>query len=147
MSRVAFEDLDAGTVYDVGGFTADRAEMIAFAERYDPQPIHTDPDAAAESIFGGIIASGWYTAACCMRLLVDEFFNTAISMGSFGMDELRWDTPVRPGDSITVEMAIVDTASSESRDDRGYITVDVTATTQRGEEVVYWQATNIIGTR
>ncbi|UIP01512.1 MaoC family dehydratase (plasmid) [Halobaculum sp. CBA1158] len=147
MTKRTFEDIEEGAVHDLGSFRAEEAEMRAFAERYDPQPIHVDPEAAADSIFGGIIASGWYTASCCMRLLVDGFFNDTVSMGAFGMEELRWKTPVRAGDTVAVELAIAKKTQSDSRDDRGYVDVDVTATNQDGEEVVYWRATNIIGTR
>lgn len=147
MTKKTYEDIEEGAVHDVGSFVANEAEIRSFAERYDPQPIHVDPDAAADSIFGGIIASGWYTASACMRLLVDEFFSETVSMGSFGMDELRWRTPVRPGDTVSAELEIVEKIDSTSRDDRGYIKVDVTATNQDGDEVVYWRATNIIGRR
>ena len=147
MSKRTFEEIEEGAVHDVGSFEATEAEMLAFAERYDPQPIHVDPEAAAESIFGGLIASGWYTASGCMRLLVDGFFNDTVSMGAFGMDELRWRTPVRPGDTVGVELEVVEKTASESRDDRGYVDVDVRATNQDDEEVVRWSATNIIGRR
>lgn len=145
MTQRTYEDIETGTVYDIGSFVATEEEMQTFAERYDPQPIHTDPEAAADSIFGGLIASGWYTASCCMRLLVDEFLSDTVSMGSFGMDELRWRTPVRPGDTVSVEMEIADKTASSSRDDRGYVELDVTATNQDGDEVVYWRSTNIVG--
>ncbi|WP_435064415.1 MaoC family dehydratase [Halobaculum sp. EA56] len=147
MTKRTFEDIEEGAVHDVGSFVAREEEMLAFAERYDPQPIHVDPEAAADSVFGGIIASGWYTASCCMRLAVDGFFNDTVSMGSFGMDELRWRTPVRPGDEIDVEFAVVDKTASESRDDRGYVDNEITATNQDGDEVVFWRATNIFGRR
>lgn len=147
MTRQTFDDLEEGTVLDVGSFEATEAEMRSYAERYDPQPIHVDPEAAEESVFGGLIASGWYTASCCMRLVVDEFFNDTVSMGSFGLDELRWRTPLRPGDVVDVEFTIVEKTESDSRDDRGYVVNEVTATNQDGEEVVYWRATNIIGRR
>lgn len=146
MSQRTFADIDVGDVHEVGEFVADRQEMLEFAKRYDPQMIHTDPVAAKDSIFGGLIASGWYTASCCMRLLVDGFFAEVISLGSFGLDELRWETPVRPGDTITVQTEIVDCVESESHDDRGYVTNEVTATNQDGDEIIYWTATNIIGT-
>lgn len=145
MTTRTFEDIDDGEVHGVGSFEATEAEMREFAERYDPAPFHVDPDAAADSMYGGIIASGWYTASACMRLLVEGFFSDARSMGSFGIEELRWPTPVRPGDTIDVEIAVVDKTPSSSRDDRGYIENVVTGTNQDGEEVISWRATNIIG--
>lgn len=145
MTQRTYEDIETGAVYDVGSFVAAEEEMRTFAERYDPQPIHTDPEAASDSIFGGLTASGWFTASCCMRLFVDEFLSDTISMGSFGRSELRWRTPVRPRDTVSVKMKIADKTVSNSRDDRGYIEVDVTATNQDGDEVVYWRSTNIVG--
>lgn len=147
MTEFTFEDIEVGAVHEVGSFEATEEEMRRFGERYDPQPIHVDPEAAAESMYGGLIASGWYTASACMRLLVDEFFNRTVSMGSFGIDELRWRTPVRPGDTVSVSIEVVDKTASSSREDRGYVENAVTGTNGDGEEVVYWRATNIIGRR
>jgi acyl dehydratase len=140
-----YGDIENGEVHDLGSFKATESEMIRFAEQYDPAPFHVDPDAASDSIYGGIIASGWYTASACMRLVVDEFFSDTRSMGSFGLDELRWPTSVRPGDSISVQIAVVEKTESTSRTDRGYVENEVTGTNQNGEDVVFWRATNIIG--
>ena len=145
MTKRTYEDIETGAVHDLGSFVANEDEMRRFAERYDPQPIHTDPEAAANSVFGGLIASGWYTASACMRLLDDGFLGETISMGSFGLDELRWRTPVRPGDTVSAELEIADKTASSSREDRGYLELDVTATNQDGDEVVYWRSTNIVG--
>ena len=142
-----FEDIDAGTTHDLGSYTADREELVAFARRYDPQPIHVDPEAAARTMFGGLIASGWHTAGSCMALLAEEFLNDTASVGSFGLDELRWRTPVRPGDTVHVAVEIPETHASESRDDRGYIDVELHAENGDGEEVLFWDSTNIILTR
>ncbi|MFC7203253.1 MaoC family dehydratase [Haloferax namakaokahaiae] len=143
MALRCYEDIQVGEVHDLGSYEADRAELLAFAERYDPQPIHIDPDVAAETMYGGIIASGWHTASSCMRLLVDEFLSETETLGSFGLDELRWRTPVYPGDEITVEVRILEKTESTSRADRGYITSETEAKNQDGDEVVYWRATNI----
>ncbi|WP_435077125.1 MaoC family dehydratase [Halococcus sp. AFM35] len=147
MAKLHYEDIEVGEVRDLGSYRAPEDELMAFAERYDPQPIHVSEAAARESIHDGIIASGWYTASVCMRLLVDGFLNDAASMGSFGLDELRWRAPVRPGDTITVRNEITDKRESESRDDRGYVENELTAHNQNGEEVVFWRATNIFGKR
>lgn len=138
-----YEDIDIGDVRALGQYTADRAELIQFAERYDPQPIHIDPEAAADSIYGGIIASGWHTSSACMALLVNGFLNDTVSLGSFGLDELRWRTPVRPGDTVSVTHRLTDKRESTTRDDRGYIENEIEATNEDGEEVVFWRATNI----
>ncbi|QLG63890.1 MaoC family dehydratase [Halorarum salinum] len=142
-----FEDIEVGAVHDVGSFEATEAEIGSFAERFDPQPIHVDPASAAESMYDGLIASGWYTASASMRLLVDGFFSDTVSMGSFGVEELRWRTPVRPGDVVSVELEVLDKTESSSREDRGYVENEVRGHNEDGEEVVYWRATNIIGRR
>lgn len=138
-----FEDVEPGESHELGGYTADREEMVAFARQYDPQPIHVDPEAAAETIYGGLIASGWHTAGSCMRLLVDGFLDDTVSIGSFGLDELRWATPVRPGDTVRATLDVGETRVSSSHDDRGYATLEVTAETDEGDEVIFWRSTNI----
>lgn len=143
MATLYFEDIEVGTVYDLGSFSVDRDEIIGFAEQYDPQPIHTDPEAAEQSIYGGLIASGWHTSSLCMRQLALELINDTASMGSFGLEELRWQNPLRPGDTVTVEAEILEKRVSESRDDRGYVKNVVRAENGRGEPVVTWRATNI----
>lgn len=145
MVTLYYEDIEVGEVRDLGAYRVSNDECTAFAKRYDPQPIHIDEAAARDSIYGEIIASGWYTASVCMRLLVDGFLNDAASMGAFGLDELRWSTPVRAGDTISAHNEITDKRPSDSRDDRGYVQNEVTAYNQDGEEVVFWHATNIFG--
>lgn len=142
-----YEDLDVGDVHELGTYRVTKDELTTFAEQYDPQSIHIDEQAAQESIHGGLIASGWYTASVCMRLLVDELLRDAASMGSFGLDELRWRTPVRAGDTISAHNEVTGKKASSSRDDRGYVENDLTASNQDGEEVVFWRATNIFGKR
>ncbi|WP_280537079.1 MaoC family dehydratase [Halopenitus sp. POP-27] len=143
MSTLYFEDLENGAERDLGTYTVPRSEMVEFARQYDPQPIHVDEAVAEETIYDGLIASGWYTAGVCMRLLVDGFLNETASIGSFGLEELRWRTPVRAGDTIHAYHRIAEKTPSSSRDDRGYIENEVRAENDDGEEVVFWQATNI----
>lgn len=147
MSDIYFEDLNEGEIRELGSYTVRRDEMIEFAQQYDPQQIHTDEASAQESIFGGIIASGWYTAGICMQLLVEGFLNNTASMGAQGLEELSWPTPVRPGDTITIENEILETRPSESRDDRGYVRNQTRGYNQDGEKVISWTATNIIARR
>lgn len=142
-----FEDFEEGAVYELGSYTVPAEEMRAFAERYDPQPIHVDERAADESMYGGLIASGWYTASVCMRLVVDGLFADAASMGSFGLDELRWHAPVRAGDTLSATVEVLETRPSASRDDRGYVRNRVAGTNQDGDEVIHWIASNIFGRR
>ena len=147
MAKLYYEDIEVGEVRELGSYCMAKDEIMEFAEQYDPQPIHTNEAAACDSIHGGIIASGWYTASVCMRLLVSGFLNDTMSMGSFGLDELRWSTPVRPGDTISARNEIIDKRESSSRNDRGYIQNELVAHTQNNEEVVFWRATNIFGKR
>lgn len=143
MSTTYFEDLTEGEVTDLGSAEVDREEMIAFARRYDPQPIHTDETAPETAVYGGVIASGWYTAGLCMRLFVDGLLKDAASAGSFGLDELRWTAPVRAGDTIHAENEILETWPSESRADRGYVSNELRGFNGEGEPVISWTATNI----
>lgn len=104
-----FEDISVGDTESFGTYTVSREEMVEFASQYDPQPFHVDPDVAAESPFGGLVASGWHTSAMTMRLLVDGFLADAATRGALGVDELRWLDPVKPGDTLTARTEIVDT--------------------------------------
>jgi len=106
---VYFEDLAVGDTDSFGSHTVTREEIVGFAEQYDPQPFHVDPEAASESPFGGLIASGWHTASLTMGLLVEEFLSTAATHGALGVDSLRWRSPVRPGQTLTVETEVVTT--------------------------------------
>ena len=141
-----YEDIEEGSVEHVGSTTVSEADIVAFAERYDPQPFHVDPEAAESTPYGGLIASGWHTACLCMRLVVDGVLDGAVTYGSFGLDELRWKNPVRPGDTIDVEHRVVSKRVSESRDDRGYVETEVTGHVD-DDEVLYWRATVIFGRR
>jgi len=114
-----FEDLSAGQVFPLGQSTVDETEMLAFARRFDPQPFHVDEVAGAESPFGGVIASGWFTGSLFMRLYVDAVLADSSSQGSPGGDELRWLAPVRGGDTLTGRLTVVETRSSTKRVDRG----------------------------
>ena len=116
-----FEDYAAGAVYEYGYASVTEAEIIAFAERFDPQPIHVDARFAASGPFGGLIASGWHTAGIAMRLMVDHYVSRVASLASPGVDELRWPAPVRPGDTLRLRTTIVETRRSRSKPDRGLV--------------------------
>jgi acyl dehydratase len=130
-----FEDFEVGQSIAVGTRTVSEEEIIAFAKQFDPQPFHVDKDAAAHSIFGGIIASGWHTCGMIMRLMVDGFLADSTSMGSPGVDEIRWLKPVRGGDTLSVTTTIVDLKPSASKNDRGVVWTEWRATNQHGELV------------
>jgi acyl dehydratase len=116
-----FEDYHVGAVYEYGYVTATEGEIIEFAQRFDPQPIHVDPGFAATGPFGGLIASGWHTGAILMHLFVDHYLSRVASLGSPGIDEMRWSTPVRPGDSLRLRTTIVEARPSRSKPDRGLV--------------------------
>jgi len=147
MSTRYLEDIEPGDVSDLGSFTLSEEDIVEFSRRYDPQPMHVDPERARESTFGGLIASGWQTAASCMRLLVDGFLRETVSMGSPGLEELRWPNPVRPGHEIRVENEVLDVRVSESRDDRGYVRSRTTARDEHDDPVLTWIGTIIVGRR
>ena len=112
---LAFEDLAPGQRETFGPRVLSKEEIVAFGKDWDPQPFHVDEAAAARSPFGGLIASGWQTAALCMRLVVDGLLAQSTSMGSPGLDKLRWLKPVRPGDALSVEVAILETTPSRQQ--------------------------------
>lgn len=111
-------------------------KIVAFAREFDPQIFHIDAEAAKDSAFGGLIASGWHTASVMMRLLVDHFISPVASMGSPGVDEIRWLKPVRPGDRLRVRLTIAATRRSERRPDRGAITSRIEVLNQGGDVVM-----------
>jgi acyl dehydratase len=116
-----FEDFRPGDNYDLGSTVVQEAEMLAFARRFDPQPFHVEPDAAAGSPFGGIIASGWYTASLFMRLYVDAVLADSTSQGSPGLSELRWLAPVRAGDELRGTLVVLEATPSDTRPGRGTV--------------------------
>lgn len=120
---IYFEDLPVGRVLQVGSVEVSEEEIIDFATRYDPQPFHIDREAAAASPYGGIIASGWHTCSLAMRLLVDGFIHDAAGMGSPGMEQIRWLAPVRPGDRLTARSTVEEARASQSKPDRGVVTL------------------------
>jgi len=139
-----FEDYVAGTVHRFGSIDVTEEECITFAGRYDPQPIHTDPQAAGRSIFGGLISSGWMTAGLMMRLYVQHYLSAVASLASPGLDELRWPRPVRPGDTLSIRVSILATRQSASKPDRGLVTSFIEALNQNDEPVMTCRAMNLI---
>ncbi|WP_374443744.1 MaoC family dehydratase [Stella sp.] len=135
-----FEDFHAGDVYDLGSRAVTREEILDFARQFDPQYFHVDEERAKESIYGGLIASGWHTAAMTMRLACDAIVLQSASMGSPGLDELRWVRPVRPGDTLTARMEILSARASQSKPDRGIVISQVIVANQDGETVLTWKA-------
>ena len=142
-----FEDYQPGTSYDCGTVSLDEASIIAFAKDFDPQPMHVDPAAAAASPFGGLIASGWHTAASVMRLLVQNYLSTEASLGSPGIDEIRWPFPVRPGDTLRVRANVIEARQSLSKPDRGIVKTLIEAVNEDGRTVMRATAINFMRVR
>jgi acyl dehydratase len=142
-----FEDYVTGAVYEYGYASVTQAEIIAFAERFDPQPIHVDVQFADNGPFGGLIASGWHTAAIAMRMIVDHYVSRVASLASPGVDELRWPTPVRPGDSLRLRTTIVETRRSRSKPDRGLVRTRAELLNQHDQTVLSLLAMNLIRLR
>jgi acyl dehydratase len=130
-----FEDFFPGQEIDLGTRGVTEEEIIAFAREFDPQPFHVDHDAAAKSIYGGVIASGWHTCSMMMRMVVDGLMAKASSMGSPGLDGVRWLAPVRAGDLLNVRYQTVQVKASASKPDRGVVWSKWVAINQHGETV------------
>ncbi|MBA3347107.1 MAG: MaoC family dehydratase [Actinobacteria bacterium] len=123
MPELFFEDFGAGQVVELGSHTVTAGEIVAFARQWDPQSFHVDEEAARDSVFGGLIASGWHTASLWMRLYVDSLLGSTASQGSPGIEELRWLAPVRPGDTLTGKVTVLETTPSERRPGRGTVRI------------------------
>ena len=116
-----FEDFPVGMAVEIAGPTLTRESILEYARRYDPQPFHTDEAAAKASIYGGLIASGWQTVSLVMRMICDAYLLEAASLGSPGVNEVRWLKPVRPGDTIKLRMTVLESKPSTSKPDRGTV--------------------------
>ncbi|MDI3421535.1 MaoC family dehydratase [Streptomyces luteolus] len=138
-----FEDYVPGSTYTFGRITLTEEEILDFARRFDPQSIHTDPEAAEHGPFKGLIASGWHTSAVMMRLYADHFVSRHASLASPGVDELRWVQPVRPGDALAIRTTILDARVSRSKPDRGLVHTRVEVLDQRDEIVFTLTAMNL----
>ena len=139
-----FEDYVPQVVYECGSTTLDAEQIIAFAQTFDPQPFHIDQALADRSVFRGLIASGWHTASVTMRLLVDNFLSEASSLGSPGIDELRWLAPVRPDQNLKVRVTVLSSRRSKSKPDRGFVRSRIETLDSKDEPVMRFIATTIV---
>lgn len=137
---IYLDDLTVGTAFVTAEHIVRAEEIVAFARQFDPQPFHVDARAAAESGFGGLVASGWHTASLTMRLLVDCILGRSMTLGSPGVDNLRWLLPVRPGDTLSARITVADVRPSQSKPDRGIVRTLIETTNQRGETVLRMEA-------
>jgi acyl dehydratase len=141
------EDFVPGDAAELGSHLVTEASIVAFAREYDPQPFHVDPVKAKDSIFGGLVASGWQTASIYMRMVVDHILGDAASLASPGIDELRWLLPVRPGDTLRGRITVLEARPSQSRPDRGVVRTRGELFNQHGQVVMSLLATNFFGRR
>lgn len=142
-----FEDYEPGTVHEFGSATLTEDELLDFARKFDPQPIHVDPAYAATGPFGGLIASGWHTAGLMMRLLADNYLSKVASMASPGVDELRWPHPVRPGDVLRLRATVVEARESRSKPGRGVVRTRAELLNQDDRVVLSMVAVNMVAKR
>ena len=142
-----FEDFKPGEVAELGSHTITKDEIIAFARQFDPQTFHLDEEAARQTIFGGLIASGWHTGSLVMRLFCDGVIKDTASLGSPGVDEMRWIKPVRPGDTLSLRMTVTECVPSRSRPDRGIVRSLLELRNQHGEVAVSIKGMNLVRRR
>lgn len=144
MAQRWFEDYIPGAVHELGTVSVTESEIIEFARSFDAQPMHTDPELAARSPFGGVIASGWHTASLMMRLYSVQYLSYPSSIASPGMEELRWPRPVRGGDTLSVRVTVREARPSASKPDRGIVKSWIEVINQHGETVMTMLAANMI---
>ncbi len=142
-----WEDFHVGDTAPIGERTVDRDEVIAFARAYDPQPFHVDEAAAEQSVFKGLIASGWHTVAMTMRMMCDAYLNRSASLGSPGVDNVRWLKPVRPGDTLKGRRVVLETRASQSRPEMGVVKMRWEVFNQHGELVMTMEGYGMFGRR
>ena len=136
MSERYLNEVDAGQIFSSGRIRVDAERIKSFAAEFDPQPFHLDERAATDSIFRGLAASGWHTAAITMKLLVESDFKPAGGIVGAGFDEFRWPRPVRPGDELRVESEVLEVRASKARPDQGILKVRTTTLNQSNEPVL-----------
>ena len=140
-----WEDFEVGETLEMGRHTFSEAEILDFGRRYDPQPFHTDPVAAKSAVFGGLVASGWHTCAVGMRLMVESYISKTHSLGSPGIDQIRWLKPVRPGDTLTYTRTVIESRASTTRKGVGLVKQRWQAVNQAGETVLTMEGWGLYG--
>ena len=142
-----FDDYTEGMTLDIGSFDVTESGIVDCAQRFDPQFFHTDREKAKEGPFGGLIASGWHTASMTMRVITEFYLSDTSSLGSPGLDNLRWAAPVRPGDVLSVHTTTIEARQSASKPDRGIVKTLVEVRNQSDVTVLDFTATNFIACR
>jgi len=144
---IFWEDLQPGTVRELGTTSVTAEEIKEFAAKYDPQPFHLDEEAARESMFGGLAASGWHTACLAMRLTVDNLLRQTASKGSPGLESLKWLRPVYPGDRLSLRHTILESRPLKSRPDTGLVRSRWEMFNQKGDKVLEMEGYGMFGRR
>ncbi|HXJ82597.1 MAG TPA: MaoC family dehydratase [Candidatus Methylomirabilis sp.] len=134
--RVYFEDVEVGQTHRFGRYEVTAQEIVEYARQFDPQPFHVDENAARQSLFGGLIASGWHTGAMLMRMICDHAIAGSATVGALGFDDLKWLTPVRPGDVLSVETRVKEKLDRPSRHGVGTVKIESWVFNQRAEAVM-----------
>jgi len=142
-----FEDYVPGSVHEFGRITIEEDSIVVFGKQFDPQLFHTDSEGAKSTIYGGLIASGWHTASLMMRECVRHYLPRAASLGSPGVEELRWNLPVRPGDTLSVRVTILEATRSRSKPDRGIVVSHFEVLNQDRNVVMSAKGVNFISCR
>lgn len=142
-----FEDYATGSVHQFGSIAIDEQEVLDFGKRFVPLSYHVDKEAARKSIYGGLIASGWHTAALMMRLYTDNYLSRVANLGSPGCDELRWPQPVFPGDALSIRVTVLEARRSDSKPDRGIVRSFVEVLNQKREVVMSLKMVNFVRRR
>ncbi|CDY73402.1 MaoC-like dehydratase [Caballeronia glathei] len=143
----SYEDFEVGSAVQLGAHTFSREEIVGFAQRYDPQPFHLSEQAGEASHFGGLIASGWNTCSAMMGILVRDMLSDSTSMGSPGLDNIRWLKPVRVDDTVRLTVRVLDKRVSASKPDRGIVSTRWEAHNQKGELVLTVDSAALFGLR
>ena len=141
-----FEDVEVGSTATFGSYDVTAEEIKEFGRKYDPQPFHTDEAAAADSMFGELVASGWHTMAVCMRMIATRPDPLA-ALAGVGADNLRWRRPVTPGDTLRLQTEVLSKRPASNHDDRGYVTTAVECLNQDDEVVVSYETTALVERR
>ena len=147
MPKLYWEDFAPGSVAEYGPRQVTREEIMAFAAEFDPQPFHLDEDAARSSMFGGLAASGWHSCSLLMRIIADGFVVDSSSMGSPGVDEVKWLAPVRPGDRLRVRATVLESRPSHSRREMGLVKFLFEMFNQADVAVMSLRMTSMFGRR
>ena len=143
LKYIPFESFDIGQIQNFGAYEVTEEEIIEFAEKYDPQFFHLDHEAAKQSLFGGLCASGWHTCSMTMAMMVANMDKNGRPLGSPGIDNLRWLRPVYPGDVLSVQMEVMDTRPSKSRPNIGIVVSKVSVSNHKAEVVMEFTSNGI----